>query len=121
MNALLIHSDGRTQVMSGETPTDPMTIAVLTQAATSAMDEVSKRTAKGWLTEMLLRHEQGCTTLFRISPETWLRVEHEESDPVDQVREWARQLVQPVVAEESAPVPVSRVTSLADALNMGMP
>jgi hypothetical protein len=121
MNAILIHADCRTQLLSGEMPSDLTTIAVLTQAATSALDEISTRSSKGWLTEMHLRNEHGCTTLFRISPETWLRVEHEVSDSIDQVREWARQLVQPSTPEESAPVPSNRVTSLADALNMGMP
>jgi hypothetical protein len=28
----------------------------------------SARASKGWLTEMHLRYEMGCTTLFRISP-----------------------------------------------------
>ena len=39
----------------------------------------------------------------------------------NQVCEWARQLVQPSMPEESAPVPSNPVTSLVDALNMGMP
>jgi predicted regulator of Ras-like GTPase activity (Roadblock/LC7/MglB family) len=121
MNALLIHSDGRTQVLSGDAPVDPMTIAVLTQAATSALDEVSTRTDQGWLTEVHLRNEHGRTALFRINPETWLRVEHEESDQIDQVREWARQLMQSSPTEVLATPTTSRISSLADALNVGMP
>ena len=121
MNAILIHADGRTQILSGELPADLTTTAVLTQAATSALDEISTRSNKGWLTEMHLRHEHGCTTLFRLSAETWLRVEHEIEMPIDQVREWARQFVTTSEPEESAPISTSRVTSLADALNMSMP
>jgi hypothetical protein len=43
MNAIFIHADCRTQVLSGEMPPDLTTIAVLTQAATVALDEISTR------------------------------------------------------------------------------
>lgn len=121
MDALLIHADGRTQVLSGEPECDTATI-VLTQAATAALDEVSSRTGQGWLTEVHQRHEKGHTALFRIDPETWLRVQHGESEPLEQVREWARHLMQSIKPNQGvAPAAASRVTSLSDALNPAMP
>lgn len=111
MNAILIHHDGRAEVVFGDFSGDLTAIAVLTQAAVSALEESG-------LSRAIQCQQDGLwITLLRRDDDSWLRVTHEVGVSVEQVREWASQL-KPVKAEVVPSMPVRR-TSLADAPQRG--
>ncbi len=113
MNAILIHHDGSAEVVFGEFSGDITAIAVLTQAAVSALEE------SGISRAIQCQQDGLWITLIRRENDSWLRVAHEVGVSVEQVREWASQL-KPVKAEVAPSMPARR-TSLADALNVAMP
>jgi len=113
MNAILIQPDGRAEVVFGEFSGDLTAIAVLTQAAVSALEE------SGLSRAIQCQQDEVWITLLRRDNGSWLRVTHELGVSVEQVSEWASQL-QPIKIEAPSPIPVIR-TSLADALNVAMP
>jgi hypothetical protein len=115
MNALLIHPDGRAEVVFGQIAGDLTTLAVLTQSALSALEAAAGQAGQSSIHSLQLHHEDSCITILQIPQDRWLRVEHESGASVPQVRQWAEQNVQ-----DKAPAkPVAaRVTSLADALNI---
>jgi isopenicillin N synthase-like dioxygenase len=112
MNAILIQTDGRASLVYGECSADLTTIAVLTQAAISALDAASGAVS----TAVQCHQDHACVTLLRHDDGAWLRVEHERGVTVEQVIHWAESLPPPpaaVVVNTSA-----RTTSLADAMNV---
>jgi hypothetical protein len=112
MNAILIQPDGRAALVYGDITGDLTTIAVLTQAAISALDAASGMVS----TAVQCHHNQSCITLLRHDDGAWLRVEHGHGLTVEQVIQWAESLPpQPAVA---AAAPSARTTSLADAMNV---
>lgn len=118
---MLIHADGRPEMLMGQQDDQLMSIAVLTQAALAAIDEAAKQAGQTQADALQMHHGQTLVTLVRLSGSRLLRVEHETGVTVEQVREWSRQLTPPPVQKATAPIQPSRVTSLADALNVGMP
>ena len=115
MNALLIHPDGRPEVVFGQIDGDLTTIAVLTQSALSALEAAAGQAGQSSLSSVQLHHDECCITILQMPDDRWLRVQHESGASVTQVRQWAEQNLKP---KEPAKPAVSRVTSLADALNI---
>ncbi len=115
MNALLIHPDGRPEVVFGQIDGDLTTLAVLTQSALSALEAAAGQSGQSSIGSLQLQHEDCCITILPMPPECWLRVQHESGASVAQVREWAEQNVQ--IHTPIKPT-ASRITSLADALNI---
>jgi hypothetical protein len=121
MKAMLIHADGRPEILMGQQDDQLMSIAVLTQAALAAIDEAAKQAGQRPTDAIQLHHGETLVTVLRLSDSRLLRVEHETGVAVEQVREWSRQFTPPAAPKVIAPTQTSRVTSLADALNVGMP
>lgn len=142
MKALLIHADGRADVLFGESGGDLTKAAVLTQAVLSALE------SDGPCQAVQCRQDGGWTTLLPVGAGRWLRLSHEPGVTVEQAQEWAAQLPLPPERQSGEPslpqsdVPVfpdfgrfttlpaavleaaempPRVTTLADALNVEMP
>jgi len=113
MNAIFIHHDGHAEVVFGEFSGDLTSVAVLTQAAASALEE------NGLSRAIQCQQDEVWITLLRRDYGSWLRVTHEPGVSVEQVIEWASHL-KPVTPESPSSTPVHR-TSLADALNVAMP
>lgn len=112
MNAILIQPDGRASLVYGHFAGDLTTIAVLTQAAISALDAASGRVS----TAVQCHQDHACITLLRHDDGAWLRVEHERGLSVEQVIQWAESL--PPTPAIAAAAPSARTTSLADAMNV---
>ncbi len=112
MNAILIQPDGRASLVHGEFSGDLTTIAVLTQAAVSALDAASGTTN----TAVQCHQDHACITLLRDDDGAWLRVEHQRGLTVEQVIHWAESL--PPSPAVVTPKPSARTTSLADAMNV---
>jgi hypothetical protein len=112
MNAILIQPDGRASLVYGEVTGDLTTIAVLTQAAISALDAASGVVN----TAVQCHQDHACITLLKHDDGAWLRVEHERGLTVEQVIQWAESLPPPPAAVAAAPS--VRATSLADAMNV---
>lgn len=112
MNAILIQPDGRASLVYGEVTGDLTTIAVLTQAAVSALDAASGKVN----TAVQCHQDHACITLLRHDDGAWLRVEHDRGLGVEQVIQWAESLPPPPAAVAAKPSP--RTTSLADAMNV---
>jgi len=115
MNALLIHPDGRPEVVFGQIDGDLTTLAVLTQSALSALEAAANQSGESSIGSLQIQHEDCCITMLPLPPERWLRVQHETGASVAQVREWAELNLQP---QEPVRPPITRITSLADALNI---
>ncbi len=115
MNALLIHPDGRPEVVFGQIDGDLTTLAVLTQSALSALEAAAGQSGQSSIGSLQLQHEDCCITILPMPPQCWLRVQHESGASVAQVREWAEQNVQ---SKKPVRPPETRITSLADALNI---
>ena len=115
MNALLIHSDGRPEVVFGQIDGDLTTLAVLTQSALSALEAAAGQSGQSSIGSLQLQHEDCCITILQLPHDRWLRVQHESGASVAQVREWAEQNVQ---SKKPVRPPETRITSLADALNI---
>ena len=115
MNALLIHPDGRPEVVFGQIDGDLTTLAVLTQSALSALEAAAIQSGESSIASLQLQHEDCCITILPLPPERWLRVQHESGASVAQVREWAEQNVPINTPTKPA---ASRITSLVDALNI---
>jgi hypothetical protein len=112
MNAILIQTDGRAVVIHGEFSGDLTTIAVLTQAAISALDAASGVVN----TAVQCHQDSSCITLLRHDDGAWLRVEHERGLCVEQIIHWAESLPPPPATVITTPS--ARATSLADAMNV---
>jgi hypothetical protein len=137
MNAILIHPEGRAEVVFGEFIGDLTQVAVLTQAALSALE------AGGACEALQSRHASAWITLLPASGGRWLRLSHAPGMTVEEARAWAATLPLPCVETERRPQrqghelafpevgkltsllpekPASNlVTTLADALNVQMP
>ncbi|GEP43465.1 hypothetical protein [Brevifollis gellanilyticus] len=116
MNAVLIHADGTAEVVFGEFSGDLTSVAVLTQAAISALEE------SAGTSQIIQCHQSGaCITFVRREDDSWLRVTHEAGVPAEQVREWGLKLKSNKTSGKSSISGPLRVPSLADALNIGMP
>lgn len=115
MNALLIHPDGRPEVVFGQIDGDLTTLAVLTQSALSALEAAAGQSGQSSIGSLQLQHEDCCITILPMPPQCWLRVQHESGASVAQVREWAEQNVPTHTPIKPT---LSRITSLADALNI---
>lgn len=111
MNALLIHADGRAEVIFGSFDGELTKVAVLTQAAVSALEE--KAPCQG----LQCRHTDHWITLLRRGQGAWLRVQHEPNVSLENIEAWAESLPPPQPTMRSSP----RIQSLADALNVAMP
>lgn len=116
MNAVLIHADGRAEILFGDFSGDLTTAAVLTQAATSALEA-----SAGVSHAIQCQQDDAWVTLLRRDDNSWLRVTHEPGVTTDQVREWSSQLKPAKAATPAPSTGPLRVPSLADALNIGMP
>jgi hypothetical protein len=115
MNALLIHPDGRPEVVFGQIDGDLTTLAVLTQSALSALEAAAIQSGESSMGSLQLQHEDCCITILPLPPECWLRVQHESGVSVAQVRVWAEQNVPTHTPIKPT---ISRITSLVDALNI---
>ncbi len=137
MNAILIHPNGRAEVVFGEFRGDLTQVAVLTQAALSALDE------NGNCEAVQSRHSQGWITVLPAKAGRWLRLSHAPGITVEDAQAWATSLPLPCVEAELRPAwhghahpfpevgkltslepekpTSSQTTSLADALNVQMP
>lgn len=113
MNAILIHPDGRAEVVFGDFQGDLTKMAVLTQAAVSALEEAGSCDA------VQSRHAAGWITLLKQPGALWLRVQHEPNVTVEQVLQWASTLTPPAPKPQASPSAAG--LSLADALNATMP
>jgi hypothetical protein len=111
MNAIIIHQDGRAELVFGEHSGDLTPLAVLTQAAVAAFEQEGGKSSA-----IQCYHEKTWVTLLRQEDDSWLRVCHEAGVTAEQVRAWAASL-QPAKPKP----PPGRITSLADALNVVMP
>ena len=111
MNAVLIQADGRADVVFGSFDGDLTKVAVLTQAAVSALEENAP--CQG----LQCRHADHWITLLRRSQGAWLRVQHEPNVSLENIEAWAESLPPPQPTMRSTP----RIQSLADALNVAMP
>lgn len=115
MRALLIHDDGRPEVLEGSFGEELTLIAVLTQAALAALDEssVHARLPKPEIVQMKLGEIS--VSLLRLPESRWLRVEHGNEMSITEIQQWA---LQKITSEAGANAPSSRVTTLMDALNV---
>jgi hypothetical protein len=111
MNALLIHADGRAEVVFGSFDGDLTKVAVLTQAAVSALEE------DGPCHGLQCRHAGHWITLLRRGQGGWLRVQHEPDVSLENIEAWADSLPPP----QPTVRPPTRIQSLADAMNVAMP
>lgn len=111
MNALLIHADGRTEVVFGSFDGDLTKVAVLTQAAVSALEENAP--SQG----LQCRHADHWVTLLKREQDAWLRVQHEPDVSLENIEAWADSLPPPRPTMR----PQAPIQSLADALNVAMP
>ncbi len=116
MNAVLIHADGTAEVVFGEFSGDLTSVAVLTQAAVSALEE------SAGTSQIIQCHQSGaCISFVRREDGSWLRVTHQPGVPAEQVRDWALKLRSNKISGQAPSSGPLRVPSLADALNIGMP
>ena len=111
MNALLIHADGRTEVVFGSFDGDLTKVAVLAQAAISALEDNAP--CEG----LQCRHADHWISLLRRAEGAWLRVQHEPNVSLENIEAWADSLPPPRPQAR----PKARIQSLADALNVAMP
>ncbi|MBV6498374.1 MAG: hypothetical protein CJBNEKGG_00596 [Prosthecobacter sp.] len=111
MNALLIHADGRAEVVFGSFDGDLTKVAVLTQAAVSALEE------DGPCQGLQCRHADHWITLLKRGQDAWLRVQHEPDVSLENIEAWVESLPPPQPQVRPAP----RIQSIADALNVAMP
>ena len=111
MNALLIHADGRAEIVFGSFDGELTQVAVLTQAAVSALEE--NASCQG----LQCRHADHWITLLRRPENAWLRVQHDPHVSLENIEAWAESLPPPQPIVRSTP----RIQSLADALNVAMP
>lgn len=114
MRALLIHADGRPEVIEGTFGSELTLIAVLSQAALAALDESAIHARQPAPSHVQMNLGERCITFLRMPESCWLRVEHDADMSIDQLQNWA--LSWRVKSAENISRPVSSMT-LMDALN----
>jgi hypothetical protein len=134
LRAFLIQPDGMPQLWCGDYgQAEPLSLAVLTQAGLSALEEV-QRMLQGAELDFLQTWLGHFCTWMKLSDGAWLRVEHQEGLSREQLLLWAQQQ-RPQQQVESTYVPLadyvwqsmpsaqepSHGAALAEALNISVP
>lgn len=115
MRVLLIHEDGRPEVLEGSFGEELTLIAVLTQAALAALDESAFHARQPKPASVQMKLGENCVTLLRLPESRWLRFEHGNEISITELQQWALQKIAP---EAEVAAPSARVTTLMDALNV---
>lgn len=114
MRALLIHADGRPEVIEGTFGSELTLIAVLSQAAMAALDESAIHAQQPVPSHVQMNLGERCITILRMPESCWLRVEHEAAITIAQLQDWA--LPWKTKSAENISKPAPSMT-LMDALN----
>lgn len=118
MRALLIHEDGRPEVLEGSFGEELTLIAVLTQAALAALDESSALARQPKPESVQMKLGENCVTLLRLPESRWLRLEHGNEISITEIQQWA---LQKTASDAGLKAPSAQVTTLMDALNVDSP